>query len=121
MNKWPYDKPREDEFLEVVNRVKEYTTNFGAELVGFDSQKITTITPYGEYVDESGRDIFKYEDTFIIIDDLYFDKPHIVFTYSDTIDGTYEDGDSFPYDLSDGELLQEVKYALGIEPYPEEK
>ena len=114
-NKWPYDKPTQEEFLEVVNKVKEYATSLGAELVGFNPQKITTITPYGEYVDESGRDIYKYNDVFVIIDDLYFDKPHIVFTYSDTIDGVYEDGDSFPYDLTDDELLKEVKIALNIE------
>ena len=30
-----------------------------------------------------------------------------------------EDMDPFPYDLSDAELLNEVKCSLGIKPYPE--
>ena len=31
-----------------------------------------------------------------------------------------EDAAPFPYDLADDELLNEVKYSLGIEAYPRE-
>ena len=30
-----------------------------------------------------------------------------------------EDADPFPYDLSEEELMNEVKYTLEIDPYPE--
>ena len=114
MNNWPYIEPTEKEFAEAVNRVKKIIVGLGAELVGFGPSKITTVTSDGTYIDESGRDIYRWKDTFIIIDDLYFDKPHIVFTYADTIEGPYEDGEPFPYDLPDKELMKEIKKALDI-------
>ena len=40
-------------------------------------------------------------------------------TYDELIHNIMEDLDPFPYDLTEAELLKEVKYSLGIEPYPE--
>lgn len=39
-------------------------------------------------------------------------------TYDELINDVMEDADPFPYDLTEDELLSEVKYILGIEPYP---
>ena len=49
------------------------------------------------------------------------DKPFIVIecgTYDELINNIMDDLDPFPYDLTEAELLKEVKYSLGIEPYP---
>ena len=49
-------------------------------------------------------------------------KPFIVIecgTYDELINNVMDEADPFPYDLTEAELLKEVKYSLGIEPYPE--
>ena len=57
---------------------------------------------------------------------VYFisNKPFIVIeccgTYEELMKNMMDDADPFPYDLSEEELLNEVKYSLGIEPYPGE-
>ncbi len=42
------------------------------------------------------------------------DKPWMVFSFSDSVEGPYEDADPFPYDLSEEELKEEVRFALRI-------
>jgi len=41
-------------------------------------------------------------------------------TYDELMNNVMEDIEPFPYDLTEDELLNEVKYSLGIKPYPKE-
>lgn len=50
-------------------------------------------------------------------------KPFIVIECGDLdelMNNIMDDAEPFPYDLSYEELCDEVKYSLGIEPYPQE-
>ncbi len=50
-------------------------------------------------------------------------KPFLVIecgTYDGLMKNIMGDADPFPYDLTEDELLNEVKYSLGIEPYPKD-
>ena len=72
----------------------------------------------------SARTVFEYGGEYYRVDEVCFkDKPFIVIecgTYDDLMNNSMEDADPFPYDLSDDELVNEVKYTLGIESYPKE-
>ena len=65
----------------------------------------------------------KYNELYYRVDEVcFYKKPFIVIqcgTFNELMNNIMEDMDPFPYDLSDAELLNEVKYSLGIEPYPE--
>jgi hypothetical protein len=73
------------------------------------------------------RRIFKYKDSYFRVDHLKFeedDKPYLVLGCTDDEKfagvGLLEDIDAFSFDLTDEELEQEVRYAFGIDPYPED-
>ena len=72
----------------------------------------------------STRPTFEYEGQYYRVDEVCFsDRPFIVIecgTYDELMKNIMEDADPFPFDLSDDELLNEVKCSLGIEPYPKE-
>lgn len=72
----------------------------------------------------SKRPLYQYKTCYLRIDEVLFPKkPFIVLEFADTIEevqnNIMEDADPFPYDLSDDEIVQEVKYSLKIEPYPQ--
>lgn len=55
------------------------------------------------------------------IDEVLFSKPSIVIEFSDydmLINNAMEDGEPFPYDLSDEEFENEVKHSLEALPCP---
>jgi hypothetical protein len=73
--------------------------------------------------DEYVRPMLKYGDQYFRVDEVCFHKPFIVIeygTYKDVMNNTMIDAEPFPFDLSDDLLLNEVKYSLGILPYPTE-
>ena len=43
------------------------------------------------------------------------DKPFLVLEFSEYRYGPYEDSDPFPYDLSDYEIEQEIRYIFVVE------
>ena len=70
------------------------------------------------------RKIYRYKDGYYSVDVVGFDeKPFIVieFTNNDeyAANGALEDVEPFPYDLPDEKIVQEVKFAFEIEPYPD--
>ncbi|MBP3941355.1 MAG: hypothetical protein J6D00_07700, partial [Christensenellaceae bacterium] len=71
----------------------------------------------------SARSAFEYRGEYYRVDEVCFpDKPFIVIecgTYDELINNIMDEADPFPYDLTEDELLKEVNYSLGIEPYPE--
>ncbi len=46
------------------------------------------------------------------------DRPFMVLSFGDTIENIFDDAEPFPYNLEEDELKAEVRYSLGIEPYP---
>lgn len=70
------------------------------------------------------RPVFEYRGQYYRVDEVcFFGKPYIVIecgTYDELINNTMEDTEPLPYDLTEDELLNEVKYLLRIEPYPED-
>ena len=69
----------------------------------------------------STRPIFEFEGNFYRVAEMCFKKPLIVLeagSFEEVMKDIMEDENSFPYDLPDNELLKEVKYSLGILPYP---
>ncbi len=71
------------------------------------------------YIESVDRKTFGYT-----VDEVCFsDRPFIVIecgTYDELMKNIMEDADPFPFDLSEDELLNEVKCSLGIEPYPKD-
>lgn len=70
------------------------------------------------------REVFEYKGEYYQVDVIGFDeKPYIVIEWIDDMEladnGVLEDVEPFPYDLSDEEIVQEIRFALGIEPYSE--
>ena len=72
----------------------------------------------------SSRPIFEYNRKYYRVEEVGFsDKPFVVIecgTYDELMNNVIEDVEPFPYDLTEDELLNEVKYSLGIKPYPKE-
>lgn len=68
--------------------------------------------------DKIEKSAFEYEGLYYRVDEVCFsDKPFIVIecgTYDELMKNIMEDIDPFPYDLTEDELLNEVKYSLGI-------
>ena len=71
----------------------------------------------------STRPVFEYMGGYYRVDEVCFPgKPFIVIecgTYDELINNTMDEADPFPYDLTEEELMKEVKCSLGIEPYPD--
>lgn len=72
----------------------------------------------------SVRPTFEYNGQYYRVDEVCFsDKPFIVIeyrTYDELMNNAMEDAEPFPYNLTEEELLNEVKYSLGIEVCPGE-
>ena len=67
----------------------------------------------------SKRPIYEFNGEYYRVTEMCFKKPFVVIeggTYDELIKNIMEDANSFPYNLSDAELLNEVKYALEMEP-----
>ncbi|WP_034446388.1 hypothetical protein [Butyrivibrio sp. AE2032] len=73
------------------------------------------------------RRIFKHEDSFFRVDNMQFqegEKPFIVISCTDDEKyasvGMLDDIDALEADVADEELEKAVRYAFGVEPYPED-
>lgn len=104
------------EFLAQIVLVEEILQKYGAEYIGDSHEENTWLLNDGSYVQEKiQQHIWKRENEYIRVDRVYFsEKPFLVLEFSEYKDGPYEDADPFPYDLSDDEIEQEVRYSLGV-------
>ncbi|MCI5668359.1 MAG: hypothetical protein MR291_06305 [Oscillospiraceae bacterium] len=122
---WFYDNVTREEFEKKKDLVEKTILELGAKEYEIDLQYAQKTTSYVGVQKEtyySQRRIFSFKDDFFRVDEVLFnDKPYIVLecgTLQQLINNTMEDADPFPYDLSDEEIKNEVKYSLGIEEYP---
>lgn len=122
---WSYDYVSRSEFEKRKDYVEQTMCKFGAVVLNIElpyAPKTTSCSENFQETHYSQRSVFKFNHEYFRVDEILFkEKPFIVLecgTYDDLIRNTMEDADPFPYDLSDDEIENEVKYSLGIEPYP---
>ena len=114
---WPYSGIDKTEFLARIVFVEEILRKYGAEYIEDFRETNTWILKDGSNIRENvQKRIWKRENEYIRVDKVYFpEKPFFVLEFSENKEGPYEDADPFPYDLSDAEVEQEIRYSLGIE------
>ena len=122
---WFYNKVSRSEFERRKDYVEQIMCEFGAVAVDVElpyAQKTTSCADGFEETYYSKRSVFKMNSEYFRVDELLCrEKPFIVIecgTFEELIKNATEDADPFPYDLSDNEIRNEVKYLFGIEPYP---
>lgn len=108
---WLYDNISRDEFEKKKDYVEQIMCELGAVELNID-------LPYPH----SQRPVFQFNNEYYRVNGIAFEnKPFIVIecgTYDELMKNIMEDADPFPYDLSDDEIKNEVKYSLEVEPYP---
>lgn len=123
---WFYTNVTREEFEKVKDRIQEIMVGLGAcesDITLPYQQKTTSVSASGIDTCISDRLVFRFRNEYCRVDEvLYPEKPFIVIEFGleeDVLCDTMEDAEPFPYDLSDDELVNEVKYSLDIEPYPQ--
>ncbi len=122
---WFYNNVTRDDFEKVKDHVESIILELGAKIcnIKLPYENITT-TYTGEFEETyySKRPVFSYNSEYFRVDEnLFRQKPFIIIesgSLEQLMNNIMDDADPFPYDLSDAELRKEVKYSLGIEPYP---
>ena len=124
---WKYTCVTRQQFEAIKDKIEEFIVLLGGNKVDVDlpyEQKTTSISKNNKIVYISKRPIFEYSQQYYRVGEVCFpDNPFIVIecgTYDELIKNIMEDMEPFPYGLSDDELLNEVKYSLGIKPYPKD-
>lgn len=117
---WPYKNIKPEELDSAIKICEQIITSLGATPVIKRAEKETWFLSEKECITESlSKQVYRFRDGYVCIDKMYFtQKPFVVLEFADEIDGPYEDVDPFPYDLPMDELKLEMKYALGVLPYP---
>lgn len=109
---WKYGlKPSKAYLFERLAFIESLFLQLGASQTDLDSERRNE---FGE------RTIFIYNNEYYSVDVIPFDdKPCFVIEWTDSEEyanaGCLEDVDPFPYDLSDEEILEEIKRAFEIE------
>ena len=111
-----YDDRINEEYNKTVDFLLAYAESLGAEYVCSRTERFATTSKGTTICEEPEMNIYKFGDEYFRIEKLSLpDKPWMVFSFSDSVEGPYEDADPFPYDLSEEELKEEVRFALRIE------
>ena len=116
---WKYTCITRQRFEEIKDKTEQYILSLGGN-------KAEVTVPYRPTAPNDGtarpRPLFAYGGQYYRVGQVLFpDKPFIVIecgSYDEAMNNVMEDIEPFPYDLSEDALFNEVKYALGIEPYP---
>lgn len=122
---WKYECVTRQEFESIKDKIEEFIVSLGGNEVSAGLPYVyRTVSHSGTDIVEniSTRPAFEYNGRYYRVDEVCFSgKPFIVIecgTYDELMKNVMEDADPFPYDLTEDELLNEVKYSLRIEPYP---
>lgn len=124
---WKYECVTRKEFESIKDKIEKFIVMLGGKEVSVDlPYEQRTLSYSGNDIVEniSTRPAFEYKGQYYRVDEVFFSgKPFIVIecgTYDELINNVMEDADPFLYNLTEDELLNEVKYSLRIEPYPED-
>lgn len=122
---WFYTDITREEFEKRKDYVEQIIGELGGVRIDIElhyTQKTILIAGDDLELHNSGRQIFQFQNRYFRVGEVLFrDKPFIVLecgTYEELRKNTMEDTDPFPFDLSDDDIIKEIKYSLGIEPYP---
>lgn len=124
---WAYKSVSREYFEKRKDFVDTILRNLGCNIANIQmpyEQKTTMHTADFTETFISKRLLYQYKTCYFRIDEVLFpEKPFIVLEFANTIEevlnNIMEDADPFPYDLTDDEIVQEVKYSLKIDPYPQ--
>lgn len=123
---WIYESVTRQEFESIKDIVEKFIVMLGGNRVAIElpyEQRTRSIIGNDIVENISTRPAFEYKGQYYRVDEVCFSsKPCIVIefgTYDELINNIMDEAEPFPYDLTEDELLNEVKYSLGIEPYPE--
>ena len=123
---WIYESITRQEFESIKDIVEKYIVMLGGNKVSIQLPYEQRTRSYigNDFVENiSTRPVFEYMGGYYRVDEVCFPgKPFIVIecgTYDELINNTMDEADPFPYDLTEEELMKEVKCSLGIEPYPD--
>ena len=124
---WKYEYVTRQEFESIKDKVEKFIVMLGGREVSVNLPYTKrTVSHLGTDIVEniSTRPAFEYNGQYYRVDEVCFSsKPFVVIecgTFDELMKNIMEEADPFPYDLSEDELLNEVRYSLGIEAYPEE-
>lgn len=115
-NQWPYPDIEKAELSARIASVEKILQKYGAVYIEDFCGECRWIGKDGAYLCEKNqRRVWKRGNEYIRVDRMYFpERPFLVLEFSEEIEGPYEDGDPFPFNLSEAALEQEVRDALGI-------
>jgi len=121
---WKYECVTRQEFELIKDKIEEFIASLGGNEVSVDlpyMQRTVSHSGTGLIENISTRSAFEYNEQYYRVDEVCcLDKPFIVIecgTYDELMKNGMGDADPFPYDLTEDELLNEVKHSLGIETY----
>ena len=119
---WPYSFVTREEFEKRKDFVGSTLCRLGCTTEPWPPQEMTM---HGRNFQEtwiSERPLYHMDNLYITISEVLFSKPFIVLEIGHTREEAtrkiMEDTDPFPYDLSDEQIVLEVKRSLGWEEYP---
>lgn len=123
---WPYKNITRTEFEKRKDFVEYIICALGGEKVNIKlsyEQKTISLNDRINESNYSQRPIYKFKNEYFRVDEVLFDsKPFIILEYADSlsevINNTMTDAEPFPYDLINNDIINEVKYSMGIESYP---
>lgn len=122
---WKYECVTRQEFEQIKDKIEKFIVMLGGKEVSVRLPYIQKTVSYSEYSvveNISTRPVFKYNEKYYRVDEVcFYGKPFIVIecgTYDELMKNIMEEAEPFPYDLTDAELLNEVRYSLEIIPYP---
>lgn len=104
-----------------VKRAEHFLLQLGAEFVDKTEKNSYFINEKGLMdVKSSEINVYRYDGYYLFVDELiYLDRDFLAVSFGESIDAMNEQACPFPADLSDEEMVWELKYSLGIEPYPD--
>ena len=113
---WPYSNPTEEMFKSKILSVEKMLENMGAVAVEENSVHTAQWDMTGVVFDKKiNQFTWKYKEEYFRVNEIWFpEKPFIVIEHSNKLSGPFDDADPFPYDLPDEEILEEIKFVLGI-------
>ena len=124
---WKYECVTRQEFEVIKDKIEKFIVMLGGNeiSVGLPYEQRTLCSSGNDLVENvSTRPAFEHNGQYYRVDEACFsDKPFVVIecgSYDELMNSVMEDATPFPYDLSEDELLKEVKYSLRIEQYPKE-
>ncbi len=125
---WPYKNITRDQFEVRKDFVEKLLKECGAieicvKLRGNNVVSTLSMSNKTEVIWKQNRSIYKYDNRYYRISEYCpSSAPYIVIETAETLDqvmhNIMEDCEPFSPELPDERMLREVKFALGIEPYP---